>query len=1698
MKTHQFTQPVSRPLYRAVARFSEGYGGFYRVLSRIEIADPCERNLLYCVLVGAARPNSTSAREPVNALFNPAVVTGLNRFATFAGLFSVAVGLLGLIGWAFGVAVLKSVIPGQVIIKPNAAVCFVLIGFSFWLLRKRNNQPFLSLKKLGGRLLAAIVTLVGLLSLTEHIFGWDWGSDQFGSVSPGLIAPITALDLLLLGLALILLDWTISLGSRRYWPSQFLALLAGIGSLVGLLDFVLGTHTPYTHIALQTAITLFLLSCGLICARTEWGLAGLFASSYLGGILTRRLLPAAVIVPLVIGTMAWKAYAAGLASEWGSGALMTVAMILLLGGLTLWTGYIIDRSDSERRKAEGSQRRREEELREAQRLARVGSWSWDPKTDNVTWSEGLYRIAGVDPKLPPPRFREQCRFYTPESFARLDAAVEKAIQTGSPYALELEMVRADGAVRSVKARGEVERDASGQIVLVRGTVHDITDLKRAENEARLLARLQAGVAELGQRALRGDRPDVILDETVTLIAGALDVEFCKVLELLPDRKAFLLRSGVGWKQGLVGHATVGSNEDSQAGFTLISGGPVIVHDLRVEERFSGPPLLREHGVVSGISVIIPTSEGPYGVLGAHTRQRRTFSSDEVHFLQSVAGVLGLMIERTRAEEDLQRSSDEIRDLYNNAPCGYHSLDKEGTFVRINDTELQWLGLTREQVIGKMKFPDLLTPESLNRFRESFPIFTTEGVIRDLEFDVVRKDGSILPVLLSATAITDSEGKYLMSRSMLYDMTERKRAEEALLESEATLKRAQELAHIGSWYLDIADNRLSWSDEVYRIFGIPTGTPLTYEAFLSTIHPDDRENAGKAWAAALHGAPYDIEHRIVTDGTSKWVREMAKVEFDNAGNAVNGIGTVQDITERKRAEDEIRLLARLQAVVAELGERALQSETPPVVLDEAVTQVARALAADYCKVLELMPSREALLLKHGAGWKPGYVGRATVGLGTESQAGYTLLSDQPVVVEDLRTEHRFGGTALLREHEVVSGVSVVISTKQGPYGVLAAHTRSHRTFTSDEVNFLQSVANVLGSAIERNRAEAQLLRINRANRALSLCNEALIRATDEATLLQQICQIVVEEAGYRLCWVGIAENDEAKSVRPVSQAGVEDGYLSTVNITWADTERGQGPTGTCIRTRQTVHVKDIATDPRMIPWRAEALKRGYASCVAIPLINDSSAFGALNIYAREPQAFGVEEVKLLTELASDLAFGLASLRIRRERARAEEEIRTLNAELEQRVIARTAELQTANKRKDELRMREQAASAELAQARERELEIGYRIQQTLLVEQPPTDVAGLRVAALSTPSHRIDGDFYAFFKLPDHRLDVIVGDVMGKGVPAALLGAATKSHFVETLSRLMALSRNDRLPPPNEIVTLAHTELARHLIDLENFVTLCYVRLDLNKRILDLVDCGHTGIIHLHGKTGLCEMVHGDNLPLGIREGEIFDQISVPFEAGDVLLFYSDGVTEARSVAGELFGEDRLLDCLTSNSKVEPAALVEAVRKAALAFSEPGRLTDDLTCVAIKVHQTPLPLARAEREIRSDFEELSRAREFVRAFCSRLPDAPLDQDSVAKLELAVTEATTNIIKHAYHRRTDQRIQIEAEAFATQVLFRLHHVGDPFDPALILLPPLDSSQESGFGLHLMAGSVDEIRYYRDERGGNCIALVENRPGTRSRSS
>jgi GAF domain-containing protein len=177
-------------------------------------------------------------------------------------------------------------------------------------------------------------------------------------------------------------------------------------------------------------------------------------------------------------------------------------------------------------------------------------------------------------------------------------------------------------------------------------------------ELRARVRQQEATGRLGLAALAGTDLSGLMDEAVHAIAGVLGVEYCKVLELMPDGTTLLLRAGVGWREGLVGTATVGTNLRSQAGYALISPGPVVVEDLPTENRFEDLDLLQEHGVVSGLSTTIHVGGRAYGVLSAHTRQRRSFTEDEILFLQEVAEVLGAAIERRRTEIDKESLLDQ--------------------------------------------------------------------------------------------------------------------------------------------------------------------------------------------------------------------------------------------------------------------------------------------------------------------------------------------------------------------------------------------------------------------------------------------------------------------------------------------------------------------------------------------------------------------------------------------------------------------------------------------------------------------------------------------------------------------------------------------------------------------------------------------------------------------------------------------------------------------------------------------------------------------------------------------------------------------------------------------------------------------------------------------------------------------------------
>jgi len=271
------------------------------------------------------------------------------------------------------------------------------------------------------------------------------------------------------------------------------------------------------------------------------------------------------------------------------------------------------------------------------------------------------------------------------------------------------------------------------------------------------------------------------------------------------------------------------------------------------------------------------------------------------FMSAVAESYRRARQKAAEEEALRRAKEDWEKTFNTVPDLLAILDERHRIVCVNRAMAERLKLAPDQCTGLechkavhgTEGPPAFCPHALT---------CQDGREHVAEVHEPRLGGDFL---VSTTPRFDEHGRFVGAVHVARDITERKRAEEALRESQEDLNRAQAVAHTGSWRLDVRRNELLWSDENHRMFGIPQGTPLTYETFLATVHPDDRAFVDRSWQAGLRGEPYDIEHRILVGDCVKWVRERAVLEFDEQGVLRGGFGTTQDITERKRAEEALR-------------------------------------------------------------------------------------------------------------------------------------------------------------------------------------------------------------------------------------------------------------------------------------------------------------------------------------------------------------------------------------------------------------------------------------------------------------------------------------------------------------------------------------------------------------------------------------------------------------------------------------------------------------------------------------------------------------------------------------------------------------------------------------------------------------------------
>jgi PAS domain S-box-containing protein len=328
----------------------------------------------------------------------PRMVTRLSIFSATAAVFSVIVGMTGLVGWKLRIASLTSWGAAPVTMKANTSLCFVLLGASLWLLRKKHTGSFAWILKSFAQAAAAAAGLLGLFSLVEFISAWDLRIDQLlvlsplgseaDSPRPGLMSPVTAGAFLLLGIALLGVDWRTRSGQ---WPAQALSLAAGMAAMFGLLSFAFDPRIYIAHLsmALPTAITMMIISFAVVCSRTEIGLGALLCSRSLGGGLARRLLPAA-FVPVLVGWIRWQITDTQLFSEWSIVVVSSLATMFLLATIIAWAAAAVDRNDEERKQAERQLADQSEELLHSQHAMKAQKLMLQSVLDSM--QEGLVAV----------------------------------------------------------------------------------------------------------------------------------------------------------------------------------------------------------------------------------------------------------------------------------------------------------------------------------------------------------------------------------------------------------------------------------------------------------------------------------------------------------------------------------------------------------------------------------------------------------------------------------------------------------------------------------------------------------------------------------------------------------------------------------------------------------------------------------------------------------------------------------------------------------------------------------------------------------------------------------------------------------------------------------------------------------------------------------------------------------------------------------------------------------------------------------------------------------------------------------------------------------------------------------------------------------------------------------------------------------
>ena len=433
---------------------------------------------------------------------------------------------------------------------------------------------------------------------------------------------------------------------------------------------------------------------------------------------------------------------------------------------------------------------------------------------------------------------------------------------------------------------------------------------------------------------------------------------------------------------------------------------------------------------------------------------------------------------------------------------------------------------------------------------------------------------------------------------------------------------------------------------------------------------------------------EVAEVLTLSGTTLAVRYTPQI--DESGRVFQVTGVAIDITPQERAEAELRRRVAFDELIRRTSTSFIQiapdDSTSPEQFDAAIlvalAEIGQFWGAARSYILER--SDDGAILSTTYEWCAEGTAASTEDLleiptakvpwviaqiGEGEVVQVQSIDDIPA---DIAAQLAQVGCA-----DMHSMVMMPVLTKGGVVGTVGLDwtVRTSELGLHEEVTQLTVLQTLFANALQQRRIGSTLEKVNRVLRAMLECSDALIRAKDEKALLAEVCRIVVEVGGFLQAWVGFDVGDAGRTIKPVAQWGLVEGYLETLTITWNETDLGLGPMGKAIRTRSTSIVQNIATDEDYLPWRERTMQRGCRSTAAIPLVFGDELLGAIIVYSDVAWAFGPLEVEILQRFAGYLSYGIVALRTQARRESAEDRLRDSLRSKEQLVASISHEMRT---------------------------------------------------------------------------------------------------------------------------------------------------------------------------------------------------------------------------------------------------------------------------------------------------------------------------------------------------------------------------------------------------------------------------------------